>query len=293
MNEELKNTENMETQLEENQVNTSNEEQVVDKKEEASTWDKVAAGAGLGVMLGSVASFMATQAMASEEKPDEPEPDKPTENGGGEAEGEQPVWTDGGIAVAENVTDEMSFGEAFSTARAEVGSEGAFEWRGNVYATYTAEEWNAMTPEEKEEYNQHFRWHMHNTEATTQTAESATAENEVEVVVEGNSQEEATVEEAEVAEAIPEVEVLGVVHDNETGANIGGMIIDDQEVVVIDVPAGSEGGDGVFDYMAYDADGNGQFAENEIADISGAHLTVDDLTDNPYDTNSGDFAMEI
>ena len=44
-----------------------------------------------------------------------------------------------GLPVA-GVDDEMSFGEAFRTARAQVGSEGVFEWRGNYYSTYTKEE---------------------------------------------------------------------------------------------------------------------------------------------------------
>ena len=52
-----------------------------------------------------------------------------------ESEG-QPEWADAEINVATGVTDEMSFGEAFAAARAEVGAGGAFEWRGEVYNTY-------------------------------------------------------------------------------------------------------------------------------------------------------------
>lgn len=49
-------------------------------------------------------------------------------------------WADDNISVATGVNDEMSFNEAFAAARSEVGAGGAFEWRGNVYGTYYAEE---------------------------------------------------------------------------------------------------------------------------------------------------------
>lgn len=37
--------------------------------------------------------------------------------------------------VAQGVSDEMSFGQAFRMAREEVGPDGVFEWRGNLYGT--------------------------------------------------------------------------------------------------------------------------------------------------------------
>ena len=52
-------------------------------------------------------------------------------------------------AVA-TVSDDMSFAEAFSTAREQTGPGGVFVWRGNVYGTYMADEWQAMTAEEKD-----------------------------------------------------------------------------------------------------------------------------------------------
>ena len=51
--------------------------------------------------------------------------------------------TDEGIRIAQ-VDDNASFAEAFADARAQVGPGGAFEWRGHVYNTYYAEEWNNM-----------------------------------------------------------------------------------------------------------------------------------------------------
>ena len=45
--------------------------------------------------------------------------------------------------------DELSFKAAFDAARAELGPGGVFTWHGNVYNTYTADEWQHMAREEK------------------------------------------------------------------------------------------------------------------------------------------------
>ena len=79
-------------------------------------------------------------------------------------------------------------------------------------------------------------------------------------------------EEVAVVDVDPEVEVLGVVHDEESGANIAGLAVDGQEVVLIDV-----NGDETFDVMGADVNGDQQLSQNEIVDISGQNLTVNDL----------------
>lgn len=50
------------------------------------------------------------------------------------------------------IGDDMSFAEAFAEARAEVGPGGVFVWHGGVYSTFYAEEWNAMTPAQQQEF---------------------------------------------------------------------------------------------------------------------------------------------
>ena len=54
--------------------------------------------------------------------------------------------------VATDVNDSMSFSQAFAAARHEVGPGGLFVWHGNTYGTYYANEWNAMSPEEHDQY---------------------------------------------------------------------------------------------------------------------------------------------
>lgn len=66
------------------------------------------------------------------------------------------------IHVAHVHHHDISFGDAFAMARAEVGPGGVFEWHGNVYSTYTAEEWNSLTPQERTDFNNHFAWNQIN-----------------------------------------------------------------------------------------------------------------------------------
>lgn len=56
------------------------------------------------------------------------------------------------LFLSTRVNDFMSFSEAFETARQEFGVNGVFEWHGHIYGTKTAEEWNALSSEEKEHY---------------------------------------------------------------------------------------------------------------------------------------------
>ena len=87
-----------------------------------------------------------------------------------------PDWVDDSIPVAHSVTDDMSFAEAFSAARNEVGAGGVFEWHGNLYGTYTAEEWNSMSSAEHAEYGSHFNWGNYTHDNSDNTHENDNAE---------------------------------------------------------------------------------------------------------------------
>lgn len=265
--------ENENTQYEETQLNENVNEEVVNQEEvddeevaaeteqkKGSTLKNAAKGMGMGILLGSTASFLSGSAIIDTDDSNN------SNNGSNVANDNQPEWTDGNVGVATTVNDEMSFSQAFAAARAEVGPGGAFEWRGNVYSTYYAEEWESLTPEERQEFNEHFIWSNHNA-AESQTAQTT---EEVEVV----STEPANATTAAVVENNnePEVEILGVVHDDETGANIGVVTVDDQEVILIDVD-----NSGTFDYMAADLNNDGQFTQNELADITNQNITVSEF----------------
>ena len=276
-------------------------------------WKRVAVGAGTGIVLGGAATMLSASAPIDHVE---------------EGEGTHPDWTDGEVPVASSVNDEMSFSEAFGAARTEVGSGGVFEWHGNIYSTYTEEEWNGMTAEQRDEYGSHFNWQGDSTHDTvtvshsTNTTHNAHAVDEVEVITNDNNNgqvsqnHEASNEEVEVAGvtptnhnaegddaltndgndevavvgADPEVEILGVIHDSESGANIGGLVVDGQEVVLIDVD-----GDTSFDVMGADVNGDQQLTQDELVDISSQNITVNDLggISNPDDSMSASNDNEI
>ena len=68
------------------------------------------------------------------------------------------IYTD--APFSHQVTDDMSFNQAFATARADIGMGGYFEWNGKLYGTYYKEEWDAMTPQQHEQYWASVDWTM-------------------------------------------------------------------------------------------------------------------------------------
>ena len=262
-------------------------------------------GASGAVIIGKIADEV-----QAHEKPLVEENIELSENNGQETvEGAEvtyntPSWAVGDIQVAEGVEDSMSFSQAFAAARAEVGPGGAFEWHGNVYGTFTADEWNNMSAADKAEYNSHFNWNNVDPSSNSGVMGSdSTGVNDVEIisVVEETPLATETVTPIEIVDTDPqpEIEVLGVVHDSETGANIGGITVDGQEVFLVDVD-----GDLEFDVIISDLDHNGQLDEGEAFDIHGGGLTTDHLggfTDpndaiqasDDYLASTDDFAMPV
>lgn len=104
-----------------------------------SYWKQVLIGGTPGILLGAAAAFGADTLTAADEitSPDSEE-----------------LLADAELCAtsATTVTDDMSFAEAFRSARAEMGPGGTFVWHGNVYGTYYADEWNAMTPEQQHDF---------------------------------------------------------------------------------------------------------------------------------------------
>ncbi len=224
-------------------------------------WKEVMIGGVSGIMLGSAGTFAATAAPIdvtegiAEENLDE-NVEETTET----------IVAHGN--VASGVTDDMSFSEAFATARHEVGAGGCFVWHGNVYGTYYANEWNAMTPDQRDEF-------VSSTIGvdTTSNSNQYYAGNTAEAQTHQNAQPEEQVEEEDLT-----VEVLGVEQvQNEDGSvsNIGAASINGQAVYFIDV----DGQDNQFDLMVADLNGDGQLDENEIVDITDQHMAVSQFTE--------------
>ena len=65
--------------------------------------------------------------------------------------------------------DNMSFGDEFASARAEVGPGGVFRWHGGIYNTYYLEEWNSMTNEQKQDFARQVEPEIHPSQIPTPT----------------------------------------------------------------------------------------------------------------------------
>lgn len=291
----------------ETSAHTNNEELEV-KATKKSMLKRAAVGAGSGLLIGGIATVLMGMKSA------EGNHDKPND-GNHKEELSHPEWVDDEVQVATTVNDDMSFGDAFAAARSEVGPGGVFEWHGQIYATYTAEEWGGMTAEQRSEYGDHFSWNhidhsesqvaQHSTAAQQQvssdtTAQASANDDDIEVVSVNHSENDnmahnqlqsnvpQTSNDIEVQSVDQDVEILGVVHDDETNTNIGGMTIDGHNVILVDTDNDFE-----FDYIASDTNNNGQIDQNEIVDIQGQNLTVNDLggfsnpTGDLYTNNEG------
>lgn len=230
-------------------------------------WKEVTIGGISGILLGGAGSLAATAATLNNS--DDVVDENAEENN--ENQTEENVATEESAQVvahgnvASGVNDNMSFNEAFAAARSEVGAGGCFVWHGNVYGTYYASEWNAMSPAQRDEFvsqttgvdtsHSHATYAHHSTSSHTHTEQHVTPEKE------------------EPSEEDMAVEILGVEqvqHEDGSVSNIGAASINGQAVYFIDV----DGEDGEFELMATDINANGSLEENEITDISDQHMQV-------------------
>ena len=117
---------------------TINEEQETIQESKLSSRVKKVAGVA-GVAAAGVAAGVVFTSMASGDNPE------PT------TQAAHTAVPAGDVKVAE-VSDDMSFDEAFASARKQVGAGGVFEWRGKLYGTYYKNEWDAMSQADKDQY---------------------------------------------------------------------------------------------------------------------------------------------
>ncbi len=168
------------------------------------------------------------------------------------------------VYVSPEVNDDMSFNDAFAAAREELGPGGLFVWHGNVYNTYYAEEWNAMSSESQEAFADSASnvnipvYHNVNTTEDYIAYAPDTAQDDIMVVSEPDD----------------DVHIIGVYEENIDGQNmyIGEVEMAGENVVLVD---GDQ--DGLFDVLIADMDGDGMIADNEFVDISSDGILVSDL----------------
>lgn len=258
-----------------------------------SYWKQVLIGGTPGILLGSAAAFGADKLMAADEITVEAVD-------GDETFAEAELCA---VPGASSVSDDMSFAEAFAAARAEVGPGGTFEWRGNVYGTYYANEWNAMNPQQQNDFASEIIIGVPGTEDTvtvptevaTTTETPVTPEPPVEtaqVVPDRNSEHVAdSVEHTDVAVtpaetpaeipaetpvepqlAFTPLSVQTITNEDGSTSTIGVVMAGDHVAYLIDAD-----NDGIFDALTADINGDGTIGDDEIEILTDQSMTVNDF----------------
>ncbi len=117
-------------------------------KENGKKWKAVSIGGVTGIMIGASTSFAATQQLKEETLSDELQGESLVETEV-KTEESNPEGTE--VVPPTSTNESVSFGQAFSTARRELGVGGVFEWNGNKYTTYTEDEWAQLKEQDKEQ----------------------------------------------------------------------------------------------------------------------------------------------
>lgn len=172
------------------------------------------------------------------------------------------IQTDNGLPHYDNapvahVSDSQSFAQAFADARQQVGPGGIFEWHGQVYGTYYANEWNSMSQEQRNDY-----WASVDTHAAHDEDWNPHHQQQQNVVQHEPEQSNlmASNEEHLDHDPSPHVEVGEIV--SEGNLTVAEVSIDGADLLMADTD-----GDGVIDTVGADIDGDGYVSAYEQASV--------------------------
>ena len=210
-------------------------------------WKPVTISGMTGILMGA-GSLYASQVLATDEKP------------GAFELNELPL-------KEASVEGCKSFRDAFEAARAEFGPGAVFRWHGNIYNTYTSEEWNAMSTEEKNLFAQRVKPEVSPSDIdTNQIAKAESADEDVQIA---SVQQEDHVAKAQVVASAQsdddDVRVIGFGDVNLAdgrSVTVEELEINGQRVAVIDVDK-----DGVGDFAMSDLNHNNRADEGEVIDL--------------------------
>lgn len=260
------------------------DEPVEEKKGMMSdTARKIAIGGGIGILLGASAAAIAQTVNNQSDAPDE------------DAEVEPAPDT---VSVASNVSDSMSFGDAFAAARAELGPGGMFTWHGNSYSTYTADEWDGMSAGERAEYGrlvaphvqfdhpqQHVTHHTtvhhvhHDATQGSQEVADNIEEKPTEVIQEVHIHQDETPEEPAQPEGpkidlahVRLVEAEEVETFDDVDTVVGRGFVDGHDAMFHDLD-----NNGIFDMATVDVNDNHTFIDDQKYDVSDLHLSTNNV----------------
>lgn len=265
----------MEETIIENTKNEENSNVTVENSQKKSNGAMgVAAAAAAGAVFGAAAGVAGTAAAAELfESESEPLEEQPL---GLESESEptptNSAW-DGSLEVSRTNFDNMSFNDAFAAARAEVGPGGMFMYHGKPYNTFYAEEYSALTDDDKIDFQQQVNTAMHDPELQHVSNEPTPAE------------------------PIAEVTTVEVVNDgNNIEVPIDLSTVSENDIQLVDVD-----GDGTMDAVTIDTNSDG-YVDAVVADIDGdgnADVIMDTNNDGVFevyhnvDENGNAESMEL
>lgn len=246
---------NEETQFADEQT-TIIEESVneVQEPEGTSKWKKAAGMTGMGAA--GIAGGIGLSAMASGDDAEE----------AANADKRNVVKPVGNVKVAE-VNDEMSFSEAFASAREQVGVGGVFEWRGKQYGTYYKTEWDSMSQAEKDRYAANVFGTSSSKSSTTPTQEQLQHDIPSENLAD-NSQSSVSGEDIK-GELVG---VQTVTDENGNPMTIVAAKINGHNSVFVDADV-----DGYVDVAAMDANADGALDDNEVVTLAKGVMPVSAL----------------
>ena len=263
------------------------------KEDKTSFWKPVVVGGVAAVAMGFGAS-VAYASLNDDNFGDILE----EENSSNEENNNENIVIPDNVPIAESVNDDMSFSEAFAAARDEVGVGGVFEWNGNMYNTYTADEWKDMTPEERSEFSDNFVDAMRESqsdEEINEISENTDNEDSIEDTDEGDDDSDILATE-ENDEYDDDSDILVTEENDEYEVASEILPVEDSEIEVLGVDYGVDLEDGVYAeaiatvdvdgetvYMI-DVDGDGEFdaAANDfgLTDLPDTDMNVDDMQED-------------
>lgn len=232
----------------------------INAKKNGSAWKKVAVGGVSAVLLGGGALYAANafgnDGSGTASSDDVNVPQKPED-----------------VKVAE-VSDDMSFKDAFDAARGQIGAGGLFRWHGGLYSTYSEDEWNALSDADKNAFAEVIRPEVRADELVAERM--AAAEPDVTPV-----KEEAATETTAAAND-DDVAVVSGAHDDSNVQYadydsdvhvVGQTYVEGHQTVALDL-----NGNGDADVAVIDVNDNAQLDDPDIVvDTQGNYATVGQL----------------
>lgn len=207
-------------------------------------------------------------------------------------------------APAENLhqttsDDKLSFRQAFDAARAELGPGGVFRWHGNVYNTYTADEWDSLSHAEKQQFAQRVNVEipasrMSESQLAGTEAGDAATDDTPDVTVNDNRMFVSSVKVVSTpddGDDADDVRVLGygtVELEDGRLIDVEEIDMDGQRVAIIDVDRDGEG-----DFAMSDSNQNRRLDEGEVIDLHTGEPVSFTNDDNDFISTTGDSPVDV